>query len=205
MTTESFMDQIKAFGARLGLPKVDVDKLVDIQLKNIDALGRSAQAAGEGAKALADKQREIIEAAFKETSAMVSDFHPVGDPQATLAKQKDYAKRAFELTMQNTRDVAELTKKTTTDATAIIQDRLRASLTELRDSVSRAGKREETNRPLAPCGAEALLRLAARASQSQILARSRSATIEATQEERDGPTRWPIGLAQKKERTSLPP
>ena len=145
MTTESFMDQIKAFGARLGLPKVDVDKLVDIQLKNIDALGRSAQAAGEGAKALADKQREIVEAAFKETSAMVRDFHPTGDPQGTLAKQKDYAKRAFELTMQNTRDVAELTKKTTTDATAIIRDRLRASLTELRDSVGRAGS-EETKR-----------------------------------------------------------
>jgi hypothetical protein len=70
------MDQIKAFGARLGLPKVDVDKLVDMQLKNIDALGRSAQVAGEGAKALADKQREIVEAAFKETSAMVRDFHP---------------------------------------------------------------------------------------------------------------------------------
>jgi hypothetical protein len=87
------MDQIKAFGARLGLPKVYVDKLVDIQLKNIDALGRSAQAAGEGAKALADKQREIIEAAFKETSTMVRNFHPVGDPHATLAKQKDYVKK----------------------------------------------------------------------------------------------------------------
>jgi phasin family protein len=137
--SESFLDQMKAFGARLGLPKVDVDKLVDIQLKNIDALGRSAQATGEGAKALADKQREIIQAAFKETSAMVSGFRPVGDPQATLAKQQDYAKRAFELTMQNTRDIAELAKKTTTDATTIIQDRLRASLTELRESVSRAG------------------------------------------------------------------
>jgi phasin family protein len=137
--SESFLDQMKAFGARLGLPKVDVDKLVDIQLKNIDALGRSAQATGEGAKALADKQREIIQAAFKETSAMVSGFRPVGDPQATIAKQQDYAKRAFELTMQNTRDIAELAKKTTTDATMIIQDRLRASLTELRESVNRAG------------------------------------------------------------------
>ena len=88
MTTESFMDQIKAFGARLGLPKVDVDKLVDIQLKNIDALGRSAQAAGEGAKALADKQREIIEAAFKETSAMVRDFHPSGR-SASHARQAE--------------------------------------------------------------------------------------------------------------------
>ena len=137
--SESFLDQMKAFGSRLGLPKVDVDKLVDIQLKNIDALGRSAQVTGEGAKAFANKQREIIEAAFKETSAMVTAFRPGGEPQAILAKQQDYAKRAFELTMQNTRDIAELAKKTTTDATAIIQDRLRASLTGLRDSFSRPG------------------------------------------------------------------
>jgi hypothetical protein len=45
--------------------------------------------------------------------------------------------------MQNTRDIAELTKKTTTDATTIIRDRLRESLTELRDSVSRSGSEEK--------------------------------------------------------------
>ena len=137
--TETFLDQMKAFGARLGLPKVDVDKLVDMQLKNIDALGRSAQAAGAGAKALADKQREIIEAAFRETSAMVRDFHPTGNPQEILAKQQEYAKKAFELTMQNTRDIAELAAKTAADPAAIIQERLRSSLAELRESVTRAG------------------------------------------------------------------
>lgn len=139
MATELILDQMKAFGARLGLPKVDVDKLVDLNLKNIDALGRSAQAAGEGAKALADKQREIIETAFRETSAMVHDFQPSGSPQEILAKQSEYAKKAFEAAMQNTRDIAELTKKTTTDATAILRDRLRDSLAELRDSISRTG------------------------------------------------------------------
>jgi len=139
MTTESFMDQIKAFGARLGLPKVDVEKLVDMQLKNFHALGRSARTAGEGAKAVAEKQREIIDAAFKETSAMVKDFHPSGDPQAIVAKQRDYAKKAFKLTMQNTRDIAQLTAKTTTEATEILRERLRAGLAELRDSVSRPG------------------------------------------------------------------
>ena len=137
--TETFLDQMKAFGARLGLPKVDVDKLVDMQLKNIDALGRSAQAAGAGAKALADKHREIVEAAFRETSAMVKDFHPTGNPQEILAKQQEYAKKAFELTMQNTRDIAELAAKTAADPAAIIQERLRSSLAELRESVTRAG------------------------------------------------------------------
>ena len=139
MTTDSILEQMKAFGARLGLPKVDVDKLVDMNLKNIDALVRSAQAAGEGAKALAEKQREIVEAAFRESSAMVRDFNPPGSPQEILAKQSEYARKAFEITMQNTKDIAELTKKTSTDATAILRDRLRDSLAELRDSISRAG------------------------------------------------------------------
>ena len=137
--TDSILEQMKAFGARLGLPKVDVDKLVDMNLKNIDALGRSAQVAGEGAKALAEKQREIVETAFRETSAMVRDFKPSGNPQEILAKQSEYARKAFEITIQNTKDIAELTKKTSTDATSILRDRLRDSLAELRDSISRAG------------------------------------------------------------------
>ena len=139
MMTDSILEQMKAFGARLGLPKVDVDKLVDMNLKNIDALGRSAQVAGEGAKALAEKQREIVETAFRETSAMVRDFKPPGNPQEILAKQSEYARKAFEITMQNTQDIAELTKKTSTDATSILRDRLRDSLAELRESISRAG------------------------------------------------------------------
>jgi hypothetical protein len=73
--SDSLLDQMKAFGAKLGLPKVDVDKLVEMNRKNLDALVRSASVAGEGAKAFAGKQREIMQAAFKEASAMVKDFH----------------------------------------------------------------------------------------------------------------------------------
>jgi hypothetical protein len=40
--------------------------------------------------------------------------------------------------MQNTRDVAELTKKTTKEATGILRERLHESLAELRDSLGRA-------------------------------------------------------------------
>jgi len=138
MASESFLDQMKAFGTKLGLPKVDVDKLVEMNRKNFDALMRSASMAGEGAKAVAEKQREIIQAAFKETSAMVQNFHPPGTPQEILAKQSEYAKTAFEVAMQNTRDLAELTTKTTAEATKIIRDRVRENLSELQDSVSAA-------------------------------------------------------------------
>jgi phasin family protein len=70
---------------------------------------------------------------------MVRDFKPAGNPQEIVAKQSEYAKKAFEITMQNTRDVAELTKKTAKEATAILRERLHESLAELRDSISRSG------------------------------------------------------------------
>ena len=72
-----------------------MDKLIEVQRRNIDALGRSAQVATEGAKSLADKQREVVETAFREASAMVRDFKPTGNPQEMLVKQTEFAKKAW--------------------------------------------------------------------------------------------------------------
>ena len=54
-------------------------------------------------------------------------------------KQTEFAKKAFDITLQNTCDIVELAMKTTSDATAIVRERLRESLSELRNSVSLAG------------------------------------------------------------------
>jgi phasin family protein len=136
--TQSWLDMLKKFGSDLNLPKVDVDKLIEMQRKNLDALEQSAQVASAGAKSLVDKQREIVETAFSEAAAMARDFQPTGDPKEILAKQTEFAKKAFDITVQNTRDVAQLATQTTTDASKIIRDRLRESLNELGASLGRA-------------------------------------------------------------------
>lgn len=128
--TQSWLDRLKKFGSDLGLPKVDVEQLIDANRKNLDALDRSAQVAAEGAKSLVEKQREIVESVLTEAAAMTRDFKPTGDPQQIVAKQTEFAKKAFETAVQNTRDVTQLATQTTTDATAIIRDRLRDSLSE---------------------------------------------------------------------------
>jgi phasin family protein len=56
-----------------------------------------------------------------------------------LVKQTEFAKKAFDMTLQNTRGIAELAMKATSDATAIVRARLRESLSELRNSVSATG------------------------------------------------------------------
>ena len=138
MPSDSFLDQMKAFGARLGLPKVDVNKLVEINRKNVEALMQSASVVGEGVKTLAEKQREIVQVVFNETSAMVKNFQPTGSPQEIVAKQSEYARKAFEVAMQNTRDLAELATKTTAEAAGIVRERIHDNLRVLQESVGLA-------------------------------------------------------------------
>jgi phasin family protein len=136
--TQSWIEMLKKFGSDLNLPRVDVDKLIEIHRKNLDAVEQSAQVTSTGVTSLAGKQRAIIETAFSEAAAMARDFKPTGDPKEVLSKQAEFAKKAFDITVQNTRDVAQLATQTTTDASKIIRDRLRESLSELGASLRRA-------------------------------------------------------------------
>ena len=126
----SWIDRFIQFGGQLGLPNVEVEQLIESQKKNLDVFERSAQAAAEGTKALAEKQREIVLVALQEATELVRDFKPSGDPKEILAKQTDFAKKVFSITIQNTRDVAGLASKTTTDAAAILRERLSEGLSE---------------------------------------------------------------------------
>ena len=141
--TQSFVDMLKKLGSDLGIPKVDVDKLVDVHLKNLDALAQSAQIASEGAKSLTIKQKEIVESIFRETLKLVREIKPAGTPQEILAKQAELARKAFDATIENTRDLAELVKKTNEDALTIIGERVRGSIMEIRGSFERAGVTKE--------------------------------------------------------------
>ena len=137
--TQSFAEMLKKFGSDLGLPKVDIEKLMATHAKNLDALGESARIASEGAKTLAAKQKEIVEASFRDALEMVRDFKPSGNPQDILAKQSELARKAFDAAVQNTNDIVELVKKTNADALQTLAGRITESVSEIRGSLQRGG------------------------------------------------------------------
>jgi phasin family protein len=132
----SFAGMFTKLAEDLKLPRMDTEKLIEAHRKNIDALARSAEAASEGAKSLAVKQREIIEEAIRETSAMVREFE-LKSPQDAVAKQSELARKAFEAAIRNTGDVAQLVQKSSADALRIIQERMQQSFEEIRGSVEK--------------------------------------------------------------------
>ena len=134
---QNFTDMFKNLGEQLKIPSFDMTKIMEHQQKNLEAMTKSWQAMAGGASEIANKQREIFEAAVKDVTAMVQEYKPGGSPQDIMAKQAEFAKKAMEAAIANTRDIAELVQKSTTEAFKIVQDRMKESYEEIRTTVEK--------------------------------------------------------------------
>lgn len=128
----SYIEMLRKFGSDLGLPKIDVDKLLEAQKKNIDALGRSAKVAAQGAQSVAQKQREVLEAGLREAATLAREYKPLGKIHENLALQTEFARKVFEIAVKGAQDSATTARQSTGDAVKIIQDRVKESFEEIR-------------------------------------------------------------------------
>ena len=119
---QNFTDMFKNLGEQLKIAPFDMTKIMEHQQKNLEAMTKSWQAMAGGANEIARKQREIFEAAVKDVTAMVQEYKPGGSPQEIMAKQAEFAKKAMEAAIANTRDIAELVQKSSTEAFKIVQE-----------------------------------------------------------------------------------
>ena len=129
--TKPFTDMFKSMGEQLKVPSFDMNKIMEHQQKNLDAMARSWQAAASGAQEIARKQHEIFEAALKDITELAKDYQPGASAHEAMAKHADYAKKAMEAAIVNTRDLAELAKKSAGDALNIVLERMKESLVEI--------------------------------------------------------------------------
>ena len=138
MTQQSFLDIIRQFGSDLGIPKVDVDKLVETHRKNFEAFTQTVLVASDGVKSLATKQKEMIDTASV-ALVMARNFKPSGDPQQILAKQSEMARKAFDAAIDHTRQIADQVSGSSAEALKIASDRIVESIAEIRASFEQAG------------------------------------------------------------------
>ena len=136
-TPQNFTDMFKNLGEQLKIPSFDMTKIMEQQQKNLEAMAKSWQAMAGGANEIVKKQREIFEEAVKDVTAMVQTYKPGGSPQEIMAKQAEFAKKAMEAAIANTRDIAELVQNSTAEAFKIVQDRMKESYEEIRNNVEK--------------------------------------------------------------------
>jgi len=136
-TPQNFTDMFKNLGEQLKLPQVDVAKIMEHHQKNLEAMTRSWQAMASGASEIAQKQRTIFEETVKDVTEIVKEYKPGGSAQEIMAKQSEFAKKAMEAAIANTRDIAELVQKSSAEAFKIVQDRMKESYEEIKAGVEK--------------------------------------------------------------------
>ena len=136
---QSYIDMLRNFAGGLGLPKLDIDKLIETHRKNIDALAKSAETAAAGAQAVAKRQRETLEAGLREASTLAREFRPLGDAEENLARQAEFAKKVFDITVQGAQESAQQAKQSASDSVKIVSERLKESFEAIRGAAGRTG------------------------------------------------------------------
>ncbi len=125
------------FGKVLGdmrAPTVDLETVVAMQRKNMEALTQANQLALEGAQAVMRHQMEMARRSMEEFSTLFAGFfQPNGSMEERLAKQADMSKTALEKGLSNAREITDLMTKANSEAFNVITRRVTETLEELRD------------------------------------------------------------------------
>ena len=126
------MDVGKAF-AGFALPGFDVESLIALQRKNLEAVTQANQLAVEGVQAVARRQVEIARQTVDDASAAFRDIVQPAAPEERFAKNAELAKQAFEKTLANAKELAELVAKANAEAFNVLTKRVTESFDELRE------------------------------------------------------------------------
>ena len=113
------------------LPGVDTKEIVEARRKDIDALVQANQAIYEGMQALANKQGELLKNSMEDIQLAMKGAAGgvgVGDP----GKQGELARKAYEKVLGDMKDLAEIARKSQTDAMAKITQRGTEHLDEVK-------------------------------------------------------------------------
>jgi len=114
------------------VPTVDLEAVVELNRKNIEAVTKANKAAIDGAQAVARRQAEIYTEALSGFSSVVDTFAKVDNPQDLVAKQAEVTKASFETALSNVKALSDLAGKSNDEAVKAINGRIIELLDEVK-------------------------------------------------------------------------
>lgn len=127
-------DEFAKAAGKFKMPAMDIDALLDCQRKNVEAITFANKAAAEGVQKVAKRQAEMVTEAFEEITGAMTALGKAGSPQDVAAKQVEIAKAAYESTVANMRELAELVSESNEEAAEAISARVVEALDEIKSA-----------------------------------------------------------------------
>ncbi|MBV8391791.1 MAG: phasin family protein [Alphaproteobacteria bacterium] len=110
-------------------PMINVETIVEANRKNFAVMTTASTTAVESMKAIAQRQGDMIRAAFEDLSKHGSDVLAAATVEEKATKQIDFAKKSYESALANVKELGELYTKSQAETLAALNERV-AELTE---------------------------------------------------------------------------
>lgn len=130
---DSIIDMFARLGRDLRLPAPDIERVIEHNRRNLEAFERSARAASSGTAGILKLQQEMLREMMEDTAKTMQSVKPGGDPRDIMASQSEFARKAFERAVRNTGEIAELMRGSGAEAVDIWRERMRETITEMRE------------------------------------------------------------------------
>jgi phasin family protein len=131
-TASSYAKDFAPFLADFKFPYVDVESVVATQRKNFETLLEANRYALEGARAVAQRQAELMREGFERASELAAEAMAPAAPEKKIAWSTDLAKDAFETGLANYRELFGIATKTSSEVFDLMTKRISQSFDEFR-------------------------------------------------------------------------
>lgn len=115
------------------LPGLNAEALLEGRRKDIEAIAEANRIALSGMQELSRKQGEILQATLRELQALVQEARTT-DLAQDPSKFGDLVQKSLQEAFGNMRDLAELARKSQTEAFRVVGERMQRNIEELRTS-----------------------------------------------------------------------
>lgn len=133
----------EAFTAAFGemkLPKApDMEALLATHRRNVEVLAEANRLAVEGAQAMLKRQAELAQQAMSAFTEGLQELSTAEPPGAHAARQAKLMKQAYERTVRNAREMADLVARANTEALELLNTRISEAMEEVAQLLSKAG------------------------------------------------------------------
>ena len=115
------------------VPGVDMESLVAAQKKNVEAMIGANQIMAEGVQAVFRRQAEVAQSAAQEFQNHAGAMMACASNEERFAKQAAFAKAGFEQSAQAGTEIADLFRKSQTEAFDVLKRRVAEGMDEIKD------------------------------------------------------------------------
>lgn len=127
------MDRVTKMMDLSSVPGVDMAAVLASQKKNMEAIGEANRLALSGMQAVTTRQAQMLQEAMGETARAAGALASGGVSPGAATGQVELVKAAFERSLTNMRELAEMVARTNEEVTRTINERIADAVDELGD------------------------------------------------------------------------